>query len=160
MVGGIHAIYSAKGIGRRKKKRATGIDSCTEWCQAKNAFPLRHSIHCTLIERVVGMQSPAQKYMRVKYLRRRRENVRHKSPYRRRLGKPASNAAKSVIPHISLWLIKLWRTHSGVELPSTTVQILSIKAKKKKKNKRRRQFCVNNKRHGRNIIKCLRVVLT
>lgn len=35
MVGGVHAIYSAKGIRRRKEKRGTIIDSCVEWRQAK-----------------------------------------------------------------------------------------------------------------------------
>lgn len=72
MVGGVHAIYSAKGIRRRKEKRGTVIDSCVEWRQAKkkksHALPLGRAIHSTLIEQVVGMQSPAEKYMRVIYL--------------------------------------------------------------------------------------------
>lgn len=72
MVGGVHAIYSAKGIRRRKEKRGTVIDSCVEWGQAKkkkgHALPLGRAIHSTLTEQVVGMQSPAEKYMRVIYL--------------------------------------------------------------------------------------------
>lgn len=73
MVGGVHAIYSAKGIRRRKEKRGTVIDNCVEWGQAKkkkkgHALPLGRAIHSTLTEQVVGMQSPAEKYMRVIYL--------------------------------------------------------------------------------------------